>query len=269
MKRVYLYNIGMLALLLAAMLLGSCMSDKGKGNEWILVWEENFDGNEIDTTVWSKILRGGSDWDNYMSSHDTLFNVADGNLILRGIVNTILPNDTAPYLTGGVYSKGKKTFGLGKLEIRAKLNGAQGAWPAFWMLPESGPYPDGGEIDIMEHLSFDDFVFHTVHSHYTLNLEEKIPNQGGRSPINLEGYNIYTLESYQDSLVFYVNDNSSERFMYPRIETDKEGQFPFADHEFFLLLDMQLGGSWVGVVNPDDLPVDMAIDWVRFYEKQE
>jgi len=69
--------------------------------------------------------------------------------------------------------------------------------------------------------------------------------------------------------VFYVNNNSSERFMYPRIETDKEGQFPFADHEFFLLLDMQLGGSWVGAVKPDDLPVDMAIDWVRFYEKQE
>jgi hypothetical protein len=29
---------------------------------------------------------------------------------------------------------------------------------------------------------------------------------------------------------------------------------------------MQLGGSWVGKVNPDDLPVEMEIDWVRFYE---
>ncbi len=264
-----LYNIGMLALLLAVMLPSSCISDKSKSNEWELVWEENFDGNEIDTTIWSKIPRGGSQWDKYMCSHDTLYSVVDGNLILRGIINTILPNDTAPYLTGGLFSKGKRTFGLGKLEIRAKLNGAQGAWPAFWMLTDEAPYPQGGEIDIMEHLNFEDIAYHTVHSHYTINLGEKIPNKGGHSPINLEEYNTYTLERYQDSLVFYVNDNRSEKFMYPRIETDKEGQFPFADHEFYLLLDMQLGGSWVGATNPDDLPVDMAIDWVRFYEKQE
>jgi len=28
---------------------------------------------------------------------------------------------------------------------------------------------------------------------------------------------------------------------------------------------MQLGGSWVGNVHPEDLPVEMEIDWVRFY----
>ena len=28
---------------------------------------------------------------------------------------------------------------------------------------------------------------------------------------------------------------------------------------------MQLGGSWVGPVHPEELPVEMEIDWVRFY----
>ena len=70
---------------------------------------------------------------------------------------------------------------------------------------------------------------------------------------------------YPDSLVFFINDTHT--FTYPRIETDKEGQFPFAHKEFYLLLDMQLGGSWVGGVNPADLPVQMEIDWVRFYRK--
>lgn len=90
-----LYNIGMLALLLAAMLLDSCTSDKGKGNE-------------IDTTIWSKIPRAGSNWSKYMSFHDTLFPIKDGNLILRGMPNTFLSNDTAPFLTGGVFTKDKK-----------------------------------------------------------------------------------------------------------------------------------------------------------------
>ena len=31
------------------------------------------------------------------------------------------------------------------------------------------------------------------------------------------------------------------------------------------MIDMQLGGNWVGPVNPDDLPVEMEIDWVRHY----
>lgn len=35
-------------------------------NEWELVWSDEFDGEVIDTTCWSKIPRGTSDWDNYM-----------------------------------------------------------------------------------------------------------------------------------------------------------------------------------------------------------
>ena len=31
---------------------------------------------------------------------------------------------------------------------------------------------------------------------------------------------------------------------------------------------LQLGGSWVGKVDPEDLPVEMAVDWVRFYQKK-
>ena len=65
----------------------------------------------------------------------------------------------------------------------------------------------------------------------------------------------------------FINDIHT--FAYPRIETGKEGQFPFTDKEFYLLLDMQLGGSWVGAVDSSDLPVEMEIDWVRFYQKKK
>lgn len=259
-------DISMLVLFPAVILLGSCISNESKRNGWKLVWEENFDGGEIDTTIWSKIPRGGSDWDNYMSSYDSLYALKEGNLVLRGMKNTVLPNDTAPFITGGVFSKGKKTFGLGRLEIRAKLNGAKGAWPAFWMLTDEAPYPDGGEIDIMEHLNYDDITYQTVHSHYTLNLGIKEPPQGSSGPIDLNDYNIYVLEKHADSLCFFVNDRHT--FTYPRIRTDKDGQFPFADYRHFLLLDMQLGGTWVGAVESGDLPVEIYIDWVRFYERQ-
>lgn len=199
-----------------------------------------------------------------MSNCDSCYAMRDGKLILRGIKNNSLPNDTSHYLTGGVYTKGKVIFGFGKIEIRAKLNGAEGAWPAFWMLAEGMPWPKGGEIDIMERLNYDEFVYQTCHSYYTIELNRtKHPDHSSTASINPSKFNIYGVAVYQDSLVFYVNHKKT--FSYPRIKTDKAKQFPYAKAKHYLLLSMQLGGSWVGTVNPDDLPVEMAIDWVQFY----
>lgn len=261
-----------LLIILPAFLLAvvSCNQAKTKSDDgkWTLVWEDDFKGKEIDTTKWAKIPRGKSDWNNYMSDYDELYAVRDGNLVLRGIQNTVLPNDTAPFLTGGVYTKGKKTFGFGRLEIRAKLNPARGAWPAFWMLPEEGEWPDGGEIDLMERLNYDKLIYQTVHSRYTQTDSLRLnPPASTIVGINPDNYIVYALEKYPDSLVFYVNDLRTKN--YPRIATDHEGQFPFADQEFYLLLDMQLGGSWVGAVSTAELPVEMYIDWVRYYEPKE
>lgn len=236
-------------------------------DKWELEWEENFDQTTgFDATVWSKIPRGGADWGRYMSDFDSCYVLVDGNLVLRGLVNHTQTQDTATYLTGGLYTKEKKTFGLGRLEIKAKLGSATGAWPAFWLLPAEAEWPMGGEIDIMEHLNYDTIAYQTVHSHYTHTLGfKKDPPQGGIGAIHPDGYNVYAVEMYPDSLSFYINDTHT--FTYPRIETDKEGQYPF-DKPFYLLLDMQLGGAWVGAVDPADLPVEMQIDWVRFYTKK-
>lgn len=237
--------------------------------EWKLIWEDDFNRDGIiDTTVWSKIPRGKSDWNNYMSPFDSCYEVRNSNLILTGMVNNTQLNDTAPYLTGGIFTKGKKTFSEGKLEIRAKLESATGAWPAIWMLCANeiyGHYPRNGEIDIMEHLNSDTLVYQTVHSYYTLNLGIKDnPQSGTTASIHPNGYNIYEVELYPDSIVYRVN--RQHIMTYPRIRTDKEGQFPF-NQPFYLLIDMQIGGAWVGPVAPDQLPVKMEIDWVRFYKK--
>lgn len=234
-------------------------SQKGK-----LIWEENFNGKEINPANWSKIPRGSSDWNRHMSDDTSLYAQEKGNLILRGAVNADSLKDTSRLITGGVFTKGKKSFGLGRWEVRAKLNGAQGAWPAFWLLPENEKWPNGGEIDIMERLNFDSIAYQTVHSSYTHTLNiKKNPPQGSTGKIDPNAYNTYAVALYKDSLVFFINNKKT--FSYPRIKTDKAGQFPFTDNPFYLLLDMQLGGSWVGKVDENDLPVEMQIDWVRFY----
>ncbi|MGL4520683.1 MAG: glycoside hydrolase family 16 protein [Phocaeicola sp.] len=235
---------------------------------WKLVWHDEFNGNQIDSTKWTKIPRGPSDWNNYMSTHESLYEVKEGHLLLRGVVNDFLESDTATYITGGVYTKEKYNVKYGKVSIRAKLPNATGCWPAFWMLPAvREAWPNGGEIDIMEHLNHDTIAYQTIHTEYTLKLGYKEnPRSHGTAPMDKEGYNTYTVEKCKEKLVFYVNDVVT--FEYPRLEPFNAVQYPF-DEPFYVLLDMQLGGEWVGKVNPKELPIEMQIDWIRIYECSE
>lgn len=267
MRKIFVIPSMILFVCFWVALMPSC-SEKGTTKEWTLVWEDNFDGPAFDESVWSKIPRGHSDWNDQMDLNDACFAMRDGKLVLKGIVNPNAENDTIGYITGGLYTKGKKAFHRGRLEIKAKLQAARGAWPAFWLMPfdtVNNQWPDGGEIDIMERLNKDTFAYQTIHSYYTKVLEIKDnPPYYSTGTIHPDEFNVYTVEMHPDSLVFFINENRT--FSYPRIETDQKGQYPF-DKPFYLLIDMQLGGDWVGPVHLEDLPVEMEIDWVRFYQK--
>ncbi|MDO4880576.1 MAG: glycoside hydrolase family 16 protein [Capnocytophaga sp.] len=228
-----------------------------------LVWEDNFDRKDIFSTgVWSKIPRGKHDWNNTMSDEESLFQIKNGILILSGKPNTNLKKDTAPYITGGVFTKNKMYFENGRIEIRCKLDAVEGSWPAVWLLPKEGTWPSGGEIDILERLNLDTFVYQTVHSTYTKKEIEGHQNFV-TAPIFPKEYNVYAVEIDKNELRFYVNNQLT--FTYPKIEGE-ENQFPF-NREYYLLIDMQLGGSWVGAVKKFKKPVKMYIDWVRYYQK--
>ncbi len=241
-------------------------SNKKEG--WTLVWEDTFDTPDfLDPNKWSLIKRNKADWGNYMSDQEDCLKIKDGKLFLRGINNPDLSKDTVPYLTGGVTTKGKFAFQYGKIEIRAKLEQAKGAWPALWMLadePKYGDYPRNGEIDLMEHLNFENKVYQTIHSYYTLELKKELPQRYTTVSVNPEEYNTYGMEWFPERLVFTVN--GEETLTYPKLTNVDSSQWPF-DQSFYIMLDMQLGGSWVGEIDSKDLPVQMIIDWVRVYKE--
>ena len=191
-------NLLFISTLLLCWVLVSCKTTRASSSGWSLVWEENFNQKKgFDPQVWSKIPRGRSDWNNYMTDFDSCFAMRKGKLVLRGIANQTLPNDTAPYLTGGVYTKGKKAFLDGRIEICAKLNAAKGAWPAIWLLPENAKWPSGGEIDVMERLNDDSIAYQTVHSHYTYTLGIKDhPKSHSTGVIHPDRYNVFAVERH-------------------------------------------------------------------------
>ena len=238
-----------------------------KGQEYELVWKEDFRGRKMDGDKWARIERGPADWRRYMSSDESVYDLRNGKLILRAIVNDgVVPDDTATYLTGGVYTKGLFSMIYGKVEIRAKLQGAESLWPALWMLPESGKWPDDGEIDIMERLDHDTYIYQTVHTSYTRDLNKRTdPKSFVRAPFRPRRYNVFGVEIRPDMIVFTVNDIVT--LTYPAIESEeypRQIQFPF-EVPYYILMDMQIGGAWVGPPDGSELPVEMSIDWVKVY----
>lgn len=240
-------------------------------NRFRLSWEDNFRGRHIDKSTWIKIPRSNGEWARYMSDNEAVFEQKNGRLRLFARRNEgYEPNDTARYLTGGISSRGKRTFRYGKIEVKARIRGCQGTWPAIWIMPNDNAdwqYPRRAEIDIMECLNTDRKVYQTVHTKYTnvLNhtrdpLRQAVPVV--RKPYR---YHIYSVEILPDKLVFAVDGTTT--LIYPRLAhlSADDGQFPFGV-ESYLMLDMQIDGAWVRTVDANALPAHMDIDWVRVYE---
>jgi len=246
-------------------------------------WSEEFESETLDSSTWSKIPRGKSEWNKHMSDLDSLYAIEDGKLVLRAIVNPGVPGDSTDLLTGGVWTIDKKSFGYGRLEICAKLEGTGGGWPAIWMMPASNdsdpddpfwndyaPYKNYGELDICERLNFDPFAYQTIHTSYNLTeAGDPYQEKGSTGAINPDDFNVFAVEHYHDSIKFFINDVNT--LTYRKMSQAPDGteiplkaQWPF-DREFYLYIDMQVGAPWPGEAVLEDLPSSMIIDWVRFY----
>lgn len=246
--------------------------------EYQLVWEENFDGNALDTSVWN-IEQGGGGWGNnekqYYTDRSDNLRVEDGCLIIEAKKEQY---ENRSYTSARITTESKKDFVYGKIEARISLPTGRGTWPAFWMLGY-GSWPTCGEIDIMEHVgSNPTMISHALHT------RKKNGSNGQNWSLrvtkeNVEGefhvYGIEWLKDYQfgrDAIRFYIDDEVSTIQYEPTEEPDFE-QWPFND-EFFVILNLALGGNMGGSIDdnifadPINNPILMKVDWVRVYQKQ-
>ena len=236
--------------------------------KWKLLWQDEFNTDVLDASKWTKCRRGRPAWRNTMSDDPRLLKITNGILHLRGIENDETESDPAPFLTAGITSKNKFSFQYGKVQIRARFKSAQGAWPALWMMGTERGWRAKGEMDLMEHLNFDDHVYQTVHSEYTLKIDKtNTPPRYVNVRIHKDEWNTYGCEWDEEKIVFTVNGIATHS--YPRMPSKGERQWSF-DQPFYFILSMQIGGSWVngsGPTNPDHYPAGMEVDWIRVFQR--
>ena len=177
------------------------------------------------------------------------------------------------YTSARLVTRGKGDWTYCKVEVSAKLPSGLGTWPAVWMLPtdyEYGGWPASGEVDIMEHVGYDqDVIVQSVHSQ---------KYHGGQSrghSIRTEGvsedFHVYGVEWLPDKLIFYID--GEEQYTYdPQqiMSTPTYECWPF-DRRMHLLINLAFGGDWGGARGVDDscFPVQYEVDYVRVYQSPE
>ncbi len=231
------------------------------GYKPLLVWAQEFDTDGApDPAKWGYDLGGGG-WGNneleyYTSRPD---NVIISNGTLKIMAKKESYNGSA-YTSARMLTKDKFAFMYGKIEVRAKLPADKGTWPAIWMLGSNintTPWPACGEIDIMEHVGNQlNKIFGTLHfpGHSGAN------GQGGNTTISTATtdfhryqlvWSIANIQFLVDDVPFYATANSSA--------------MPF-NQNFFLILNVAMGGDFGGTIDPAFTSAQMEIDYIRVYQ---
>ncbi len=244
---------------------------------WKLVWQDEFNGKRLDTSKWNVLLREQSKHNELQYYLPDEVYVENGTLHLRSRVRSY---GSMKYTSGRLDTKGKFAPIYGRFEIRAKLPGGKGLWPAHWLYPQNRNWqmeylmsqavaegkerlipeerPWYSEIDIMEFLGHEPNILYGTLHYYTFDGQKKSTSGKWIGDVDYsKDFHIYALEWEPDSIRWYVDGHL--------MHATTTG-IPRTPH--YLILNTAVGGAWPG--NPDStttFPQYHDIDYVRVYQK--
>ncbi len=225
-----------------------------------LVWADEFNTpGSPDPAKWGFDIGAGG-WGNAELQHYT--SRAENAIVSGGTLKIIAKKESfsgSEYTSARLLSKGKFAFKYGKVEVRAKLPSGVGTWPAAWMLGNNistAGWPACGEIDIMEHKGSDvNKIYGTLHypgrSGGNANGATKvIPNVTTQFHKYGVEWTAAAIKISVDDVVFFTFANTTT--------------VPF-NQDFFMLLNVAMGGTFGGPVSTGFTDATMEIDYVRVY----
>jgi licheninase len=240
---------------------------------WKQVWGDEFDGQGLpDGSKWT-YETGGDGWGNqeqqFYTREDTdNARVENGTLIIEARKESY---QGSAYTSARLNSRESWTYG--RVEVRAKVPAGKGTWPAIWMLADNDTYgdqywPDNGEIDIMEHVGYDEGVIHgTIHTKAFNHIEGTDKGSSRTIPTATSEFHTYALEWTPGEI--RVSVDGQTYFTFQNREQYSWQEWPF-DQPFHLLLNVAVGGTWGGAEGIDDsaFPERMVLDYVRVYKPE-
>jgi beta-glucanase (GH16 family) len=230
------------------------------------LWIDDFDGpagTSPSSRHWRAELGGGGWGDEQLQRYtDDPANAAldgQGRLAInarRSATGTI----TSARLT----TKRLITARYGRVDARIKVPAGRGTWPAFWLLGtdiDAVGWPRCGEIDVMEFVGSEPRTVHgTLHGPGYAGVGNGI-GAAYDTGFDLAGdFHVYAVDWTPDRITWSIDGAA-----YCTLgRSDVPGGAWVFEHDFYLLVNLAIGGSWPGNTTDDpSLPATMLIDWVR------
>lgn len=194
----------------------------------------------------------------------------DGLLIIEARNDSaIIDGAVCPVTSASLTTSGRHAWKYGYVEVRARIGSARGTWPAIWMMPQGsdyGAWPRSGEIDIMEHVGYAPenihFAAHTERYNHMRGVQN---NKVCPAPEAVGAFHTYGLRWTPEKLTWYFD--GEEKYSLSKEPNADWTSWPF-DKEFYLILNLAIGGGWGGQqgVDLEALPRTFEIDYVRVFQ---
>ena len=229
-----------------------------------LIWEDDFDGTELNTADWNFELGDGCPnlcgWGN----NEPQIYTDSNHEIKDGMLHINILYENGEYTSTRITTKDKVEFTYGRIEARAKLPVGTGVWPAIWMLganiDEVG-WPLCGEIDILEYVGRSpNEVFNSVHTQSSFG--NTVNTRTTQIPDIEEGFHTFAANWTPDKIEFFVDDELTYTYV---PSTYDESRWPF-NKDAFLILNTAVGGNFGGPdIDNSIFPQQFIIDYIRVY----
>ena len=260
----------------------------GTNGDWELVWQDEFTGTGLDASKWNTVdsygrnecFGGGNNEAQCYTSNPENIAVDAGNLVLTALPATVPQEQGRTFTSGRVQSKGKGDFKYGRFEAHIQFPEADGAFPAFWMLPTDNVYdfwPRSGEIDIVENANGDAKISGAIHYKNPGDPGQTthIYQFGANTSVTATNWNTYAVEWHQDEIRWFLNGQpyfsrqrqSWNNGLYPVDPISDHAPF---DQDFHLILNLALKDDALGSgvnISRDHYTggQEMRVDYVRVY----
>jgi hypothetical protein len=222
------------------------------GARWNMVWSDEFNGSGVDPTLWQVADNTTPNYDGGVNDYlPQNVNVSDGQLVISSGQSNDGSGGPTKYDSGRVVSKAGWRYG--RIEIRAKLPGTQGIWPAMWMLPTNGSWPP--EIDIMEMLGNAPNKVYMNH-HWGPRSRKQQDQSDFAGPDFTTDYHVFALEWERGKLQWFI-DGVSRKVTARNVP----------DLAMELILNTSVGGKWPGMPDATTaFPQTFDVDYVRVFQ---
>lgn len=230
-----------------------------------LIWSEEFEGTELDSTKWEADEFNAAYGSGASSLNYDLecYEVKDGNLVIKpqfqwNKSKEKVVNSSSSLKSAKIWTRGLYYFKYGKIEIRAKLPKGQGTAPRAWMLGEKNSWPLSGEIDILGPNK--ESKNQIIQSSQCKKFNEMPISEGLKSKTTMvpdtTEYHIYGIIWDKEKITFTID--GVETWTYnPDIYSDSgDGNknsdiWPF-NQPFYFILNCDIGNYYCGILSPEN-----------------